>query len=115
MTLATASVFAESVKLIKVPSVPIPDSTLPGYEFESDQIFKISGGVLKGKYILFARKQIGAPAEMIARIVISDDKKIISSANLPNMLEDWNIVQTQAIGLGQPKKQMARSDYWLCY
>lgn len=97
-------VIAEPIKLTKVKSLPVAEGMLPGFEFDTDQAFKISSGTLKGKFIFFARKHVEAPDSTIPRFVVSDNKKIISSVELPHIIESWNLVQPQAVSIGDPDK-----------
>lgn len=121
--------FAESSKLRRVKALPIKESTVLGYNFDTDQAFQVTTGPLKDKYLFFASRELGSSEySKLPRFFISDQSKIIDSIEVPLLKEGTNLVAVQAISGIQPKSSISairvlavltleplsnrESDYW---
>jgi hypothetical protein len=89
---------ADNSPLIQLKDTGVRKTELSGYDFDTDQIFKIGTGPLKNLVIFFAMNPLGGSQNLIPRFVIAKDSKIIDSKELPTVLAGWNIVTVQAVG-----------------
>ena len=87
---------ANSSTLTKVSEPGVTNKTLPGYDFDSDQVFKINTGPLQNATIFFAFKAPGK-LDVIPRFVVVKGGVLLDSIEIPTLELGWNIVSVQAL------------------